>query len=573
MAWVLKRLALPHLACGWLTGPMFDKELRVASRQRRYYLLRFGYVALLTLFIAYVWLAVARVGSKGPAVVRVSRMPEAGKYIVTCVVWLQFIAGSFLTVVLLSGSISSEVRQRTLDALLVTPISGVQIVLGKMLSKMLQPILLLAVSLPLLTVVRVFGGVPWAYVTSGLCITLSTMVFVGFLSVLLSVTNRQAHHVATTVVGWCLILWGGVPLLLTALSAAGYINAATVQAVLRTTNPFAVLLTQTLAMLAASTAPAAVSWRFHCLILLAAAAMVSIIAVWRVRRAALVSILARAGGRHASRSKARPEAGRRRARTHTRAWTPIRRVKGAPIVWKELCRPLFPTRLRAVLAVGVSIVALAVMAVALVLARERVGFAFFVLAQTLQLLFFVRLAASAASAITREKEARTWPILLMTPLDNREIVRGKVVGVFRWNLCLLIPLCVLYLLGYVLSPPIAGNLIHLAVSLGSLVFGLTGSILFLLGLGLYLSVRLKTTVAAVASTLGLYIAPKLFCCGGLSPLLFWSVRTAGPPGTQGPLGMLLVPLLFTVGVATVYGALGWLFVRAATGRLRRNVFA
>jgi len=564
--------SLWHSSFVRLTGPMFDKELRVASRQRRHYLLRFGYVALLTLFIAYVWLTVARIGSKGPAVVRVSRMPEAGKYIVTCVVWFQFIGGSFLTAVMLSGSISSEVRQRTLDALLVTPISGVQIVLGKLLSKMLQPILLLAVSLPLLTVVRVFGGVPWAYVASGLCITLSTMVFVGCLSVLLSVTNRQAHHVATTVIFWCLVLWGGVPLLLTVLSAAGYLNAAAIQTVLMTTNPFAVLLAQTSTMLAASTAGAAMSWRFHCLILLAAAAVVSIVAVWRVRRATLVSILARAGGGHASRSKARRETAGRRARTHARPWAPIRRVKGAPIVWKELCRPLFPTRLRAVVTVGVSVVAVAVMSAALVFARGPVGFAFFVLAQILQLLFIVRLAASAASAITREKEARTWPILLMTPLDNREIVRGKVVGVFRWNLCLLIPLCVLYLLGYVLSPPTAGDLIRLAVSVGSLVFGLAGSIVFLLGLGMYLSVRLKTTAAAVAATLGIYIAPKFFCCGGLSPLLFWSVRHAGPPGTQGPLGMLLIPLLLAVGIATVYGGLGWLFVRAATGRLRRNVF-
>ena len=551
---------------------MFDKELRVASRQRRHYLLRFGYVALLTLFIAWVWLMVARIGSAGSAVVRVSRMPEAGKYIVACVVWFQFITGSFLTAVLLSGSISSEVRQRTLDALLVTPISGVQIVLGKLLSKMLQPILLLAVSLPLLTVVRVFGGVPWAYVVSGLCITLSTMVFVGSLSVLLSVTDRQAHHVTTTVIFWCLILWGGVPALLTLLSAAGYVNAAAIPAVLMITNPFAALLTQTSAMLAAPTPGAAVSWRFHCLMLLGAAAVISIVAVWRVRRVTLVSILARAGGRHASRSKARREGATGRTRTGVRAWTPIRRVKGAPIVWKELCRPQFLTRWRAILTVGVSIAAIAVMTVALVAARGPVGASFLILAHIFQLLFLVRLAASAASAITREKEARTWPILLMTPLDDREIVRGKAVGVFRWNLCLLVPLCALYLLGHILSPAGAGDLIQRAISLGTLVIGLAGTILFLIGLGLYLSVRLKTTSAAVAATLGIYIAPTLFCCGGLSPLLVWSARVAGPPGTRGPLGMLLVPLLFTVGVAAVYGGLGWLFMRAAAGRLRPNVF-
>ena len=33
------------LRLSWLTGPIFDKELRVSSRRRRNYVLRFVYVA------------------------------------------------------------------------------------------------------------------------------------------------------------------------------------------------------------------------------------------------------------------------------------------------------------------------------------------------------------------------------------------------------------------------------------------------------------------------------------------------------------------------------------------------
>ena len=42
------------LAPFWLTGPLFDKELRVSSRRKRNYILRFAYVVLLTIFVAIV---------------------------------------------------------------------------------------------------------------------------------------------------------------------------------------------------------------------------------------------------------------------------------------------------------------------------------------------------------------------------------------------------------------------------------------------------------------------------------------------------------------------------------------
>src|SRR4030042_6235539 len=47
---------------GWLTGPIFDKELRVSSRRRRNYVLRFLYILLLTVFIGVAWLAVVPIG-------------------------------------------------------------------------------------------------------------------------------------------------------------------------------------------------------------------------------------------------------------------------------------------------------------------------------------------------------------------------------------------------------------------------------------------------------------------------------------------------------------------------------
>ncbi|MBP7052328.1 MAG: hypothetical protein KBE65_15045 [Phycisphaerae bacterium] len=45
--WIVRVLSL-----AWLTGPIFDKELRVSSRRRRNYVLRFLYIGLFTLLLA-----------------------------------------------------------------------------------------------------------------------------------------------------------------------------------------------------------------------------------------------------------------------------------------------------------------------------------------------------------------------------------------------------------------------------------------------------------------------------------------------------------------------------------------
>ena len=153
----------------WLTGPLLDKELRVSSRRRRNYVLRFAYVLLLTIFVVIVWLSVVKF--QGTAAYQKSRMAVAGKTIITTIVTFQFIATQLIAVIMLSTSISDEIYHRTLGVLMTTPISSFQIVMGKLFSKLLQLILLLAISLPLLAIVRIFGGVPWNYVLSSLCIT------------------------------------------------------------------------------------------------------------------------------------------------------------------------------------------------------------------------------------------------------------------------------------------------------------------------------------------------------------------------------------------------------------------
>ena len=163
---VLNNTFQNYLNLEWLTGPFLDKELRVSSRRRRNYLLRAAYITILLVFVAITWLSVFTFEFSGNGIYLKSRLAQAGKTIIYTIVWFQFIAAQLVAVIMFCNSVSDEIYHRTLGVLLTTPVTSFQIVAGKLLSKLFQIILLLAISVPLLAVIRIFGGISWNYTGS-----------------------------------------------------------------------------------------------------------------------------------------------------------------------------------------------------------------------------------------------------------------------------------------------------------------------------------------------------------------------------------------------------------------------
>ena len=97
-----------------------------------------------------------------------------------------------------------------------------------------------------------------------------------------------------------------------------------------------------------------------------------------------------------------------------------------------------------------------------------------------------------ATSITSEKEARTWPLLLLTPLSGWEILAGKFVGVLRRSsfvwLLPFVYIGLFWLFEYVGVGLLA--IVKMAVIVA-------GSIVFLCGTGFYFSSRFRRTSAAV----------------------------------------------------------------------------
>jgi ABC-type transport system involved in multi-copper enzyme maturation permease subunit len=414
------------LSLSRFAGPVLDKELRVSSRRKRNYFLRFAYVCLLTGFIAFVWFVTLKIGGTTSATYQVSRMSIIGNYVTTTIVWFQFITIQLIAIVMLSNAISDEIYHRTLGLLMTTPVTSLQIVIGKLSSKLLQLVLLLAISLPLLAIVRVMGGVPWDYVVSSLCITLTAAIFAGSVSLFFSISNRQSHSVIVRTVLVCFLFYI-VPLIVMHLLQFAY----KVRLLLYYVNPFmAMTYAVTRNMLIPTSAAPIISWPLHCVFMLSLSALLLVVSAFCIRKVGLRQATGQAGIFLSRRERRIADKKLKTGKVLYAASRRIRPVKGPPIIWKEIINLWIKnSRLRTILtttlAVLILIVGYVYCAYKDLFGHQETHIAFIIIYFFFGLL---RTATSAATCITTEKEARTWPILLTTPLTEKQIVFEKIAG-------------------------------------------------------------------------------------------------------------------------------------------------
>jgi ABC-type transport system involved in multi-copper enzyme maturation permease subunit len=170
----------------------------------------------------------------------------------------------------------------------------------------------------------------------------------------------------------------------------------------------------------------------------------------------------------------------------------IRRVVGPPIIWKELRSPMFRHhKIRAFIFVFIGLILLCgsyfLCAIEDMLDDEGVHAAYAIIFMGLGMLFTTVLPATS---ITTEVESRSWPVLLATSLDDKDILLGKFIGALRRCFPAWLPL-----FGHIIAFSLM-DLIHplAIVQTGILV---TWIIIFLSGSGLYFSSRFKHTTTAV----------------------------------------------------------------------------
>lgn len=415
----------PVFSSHWLSNPIFHKELQVSSRRRRSYVMRFVYIVSLGALLMTVWAEADGFGRGRNAITFVA---EAGIALTASVVWFQFVACQLLAVIYLSSSISDEVYHRTLGVLMTTPLSSFHIVAGNLTSRLLQLMVVMAITLPILAVIRVFGGIPWDFIWRGSILTFCSTVFTGALSLLVSVHCRRSH---TVIIITLLILgawWVLVPLLAAIPGAVyGLYQDDPWVMVFSFIHPYFNLgiMTEGLFLARGTGWYGQWSWICDCLLMLLASLGMVSFAAYRVRAVGL-SLM---GGEAPVRKKSSKGKGTKIAKSIGKS----RPLLGCPILWKELRTPLFgkrPILVKVLMCGAIGLMAILYLAMAHDNNFNDVDLQSFIILTLVGMPCLFAMIMSATT-VTTEREARSWPVLLVTTIGHGQILRGKWLGIVR----------------------------------------------------------------------------------------------------------------------------------------------
>jgi ABC-type transport system involved in multi-copper enzyme maturation permease subunit len=180
----------------------------------------------------------------------------------------------------------------------------------------------------------------------------------------------------------------------------------------------------------------------------------------------------------------------------------IRRVKGSAIVWKETRGPLVFRSVWSLVSLILCLVILALIdaGVYAVGGLDRAEYHAGVTA-VLMALAVVVVSVTSATTISTEKESRSLPVLLTTPMGEGHIIMGKFVGVLRRCIGTFIPMTA-HLVLFVLAGLGVNGFLR-PIALGHVALIIAPMLWFYISSGLYFGSKYKKTTAAVVLNLGL----------------------------------------------------------------------
>jgi ABC-type transport system involved in multi-copper enzyme maturation permease subunit len=196
-------------------GAVGVKELRGRMRGRRAFVILTIYLLLLGGFAWMVELIMERTYFSGFGSGGTYATAAIGQGIFAALMMLETLQVAFLAPSATAGAISLEREKQTLELLVVTPITSLAIVLGKLLSALVYVWLLIAASIPLTAVVFLYGGVAPEDVVRGYLVLIVTALGLGAFGLFCSsLVKRTQAATALTIFGVLGMTIGSVFLLI-----------------------------------------------------------------------------------------------------------------------------------------------------------------------------------------------------------------------------------------------------------------------------------------------------------------------------------------------------------------------
>lgn len=365
------------------------REFQEAARLKRTFAARCAYAGLLALPILTTLVA-------SPT----NMFPQnLGSTLFNIFIFWQFTLVVLLVPAYAGGSIARERENGTLGLLLLTDLRPLGIILGKLAVECATMAILLLCGLPVLFVVTMFGGVSAGQIFGTFCVTLCTIVLLAAIGLAVSSYSSKGYTAVLTTY-LVLLIYGVLLPMFLALLGMKYPLLKAASEILLLFNPGCVLFVA---------AQDQMGWQSSLQFVLSVVGIV----------AACVFI-----GKYGIAREVSP--GEKKAGTLKAARKPrgIRlrgEVRGHPLVWREArgtWKPQFA--ILAVLALGL-IAGIYFFSLYPDLSRDLGS----ILSGIFWFFFYLSVIVRSSTILCTEKEQGTLPLLLASPLSDRQIIGGK----------------------------------------------------------------------------------------------------------------------------------------------------
>lgn len=517
-----------------MIGPVFNREATVVPKRPKTYLARSLYLIALFGLLCTGYLVLD--GSRSLATV--SDSARFGGWMFLLLAPLQLLVLSSLAAVGSAASVAQEKDRRTLLLLLMTRLSGFEVVVGKLTATLLGPLSMLLSALPLFLVLPLLGGVSPGQVFSVFLVTAATIMFAGSVGTVVGLWREKTFQaIALTVL--ILLMLVGIGEILIALVQPGEVVTlalSPVRALAAAASPSASLSQATWQGVALFTSAALLG----CVIVLAIG--VARVRIWNPSREVRLKAPEPETGEEA---QAQDTPSSWKVRAPRNVWT-------NPILWREVRTWAYG---RKVVVIRLAFTLLFLLGGAVIYGQMQDGSAFEPAARigralpaatlpvaAIGVVSLVLINALAVNAITGERDGLALDLLLVTDLSPREFVFGKLLGVlYVGKEMILLPM---------------GLLVFLAVSgvmtYENMVYAMLGAAIlyvFVTMLGIHSGLNYVAGRTATLASLG----TVFFLCVGIAICMTIMVSFRGAFQLQ------LAPFLVMIlgGGAALFASLGW----------------
>ncbi|HKM54050.1 MAG TPA: ABC transporter permease, partial [Isosphaeraceae bacterium] len=454
----------------------------------------------------------------------IAELASIGSRVFEILAWLQGFVIVLLTPAFVAGSIAEDRQRKVLTYLLASPLTGAEILLGKLAARLINLFMLIALALPVLSIAMFLGGVEPEHVWLYCGASFSSLYFLAGACIFISTFSARPRDAIVRAYLFVLV-WLLLPLLeqmivsaprgssLAPLSSL-LIDARPLTSWILNSSPSSLLFVGSLIL--SGSLLEAVLWMIILQLLY------STIALWwatvRLRPVEKGSRLR--GFRWMGGSGVK----------QPRRFFPRRPCGDAPMLWKECSATLagaslfrmialFALAAAAVGGLGYWVVVMGVPAFLEMLTygygltkpssdRDALNVAVRIFTAVLYILGGLLLAASAATGITMEREKDTWTSLTSTPLESGEIIQAKILGAFWRVRGLLTALLFVWLVGLFCGA------VHPLGFLATITLAST-CLVSVAVLGTYFSLRSKSSARAISATIVTLIILSggyMMCC-------------------------------------------------------------